>query len=230
MKVSNSIEKAILAQIKRRGPEWVFSASDFTSLGSRPAVDTSLSRMAAAGTIRRAVRGYYFVPHQHPIIGLTGPDIEGLVKAITRKTGTRVQHTGASAANLLGLCDQVPAKAVYLTDGRSKCIRVGKLDIRFKKTSRRMMATAGSLSGLVIQAFRNLGKQHVDERKIKSLSSRLSPADRKRLLADARQPFPIIIWALKNQGRWNLAGAVFSAIRKNFHFIQKSVHQFLFPL
>jgi hypothetical protein len=47
------------------------------------------------------------------------------------------------------------------------------------------MATAGTISGLVIHALRYFGKAHVDEINFERLASRLSPADRKRLLADA---------------------------------------------
>jgi len=185
MNVSNPIEQAMLTRIKKRGQGWVFSASDFLDLGSRPAVDKALSRMATAKTIRRVARGLYDVPHQHPIVGLTAPDIDNVAKALAGKTGTRLQPTGAYAANLLGLSDQVPAKVVFLTDGRSKRVRLGKLDISLKQTSPRLMATAGSIGGLVIHALRYLGKAHVNDATIKRLDSRLAPADRKRLWADA---------------------------------------------
>ena len=185
MKVSNPIDRAMLARIKKSGKEFVFSASDFFDLGTRPTVDKALSRMMTAKSIRRVARGLYDVPHQHPIVGLTSPDIQNVAKALARKSGTRLQPTGASAANMLGLSDQVPMKVVFLTDGRSRRIRLGKLDVVLKRTSPRLMATAGSISGLVIHALRNLGKAHANELTIKRLNSRLSPNDRRRLLADA---------------------------------------------
>jgi len=175
----------MLARIKKSGKEFVFSASDFFDLGTRPTVDKALSRMMTAKSIRRVARGLYDVPHQHPIVGLTSPDIQNVAKALARKSGTRLQPTGASAANMLGLSDQVPMKVVFLTDGRSRRIRLGKLDVVLKRTSPRLMATAGSISGLVIHALRNLGKAHANELTIKRLNSRLSPNDRRRLLADA---------------------------------------------
>jgi hypothetical protein len=171
--------------MKKRGRGCILSASDFLDLGSRSAVDTALWRMAAARSIRRVAHGLYDLPRQHPIVGLTAPDIQNVAKALADKIGTRLQPTGAYAANLLGLSEQVPAKAVFLTDGISKCIRLGNLEISLKKTSPRMMATAGTTSGLIIQALRHLGKAHVNDTTIKRLDSRLSPADRKRLSADA---------------------------------------------
>jgi hypothetical protein len=43
------------------------------------------------------------------------------------------------------------------------------------------MATAGRLSGLVIQAFRELGKEHITPARIKQLKRTL-PADKRREL------------------------------------------------
>lgn len=184
MKVANPIDRAMLARIQARGDGWVFSPGDFIDLGKRPAVDKALSRMAKAGSIRRVVRGLYDVPRQHPIVGITAPSIDQVAKAVAGKGGTRLQPTGAYAANLLGLSDQVPAKVVFLTDGRSKRIQLGKLSIVLKQTAPRSMATAGTVSGVVIQALRYLGKTHVTDDTVRRLDGRLSADDRKQLLKD----------------------------------------------
>jgi hypothetical protein len=184
MKVANPIDQAMFALIRARGAGWVFSAKDFIDLGTRPAVDKALSRMAAAGSIRRAARGLYYVSRSHPIVGMTGPNIDNVARALAGKGGTKLQPTGAYAANLLGLSDQVPAKVVFLTDGRSKRLRLGKLDIVLKQTSPQIMATAGSVSGMIIQALRYLGKAHVTDATVRRLDRRLADADRKQLLKD----------------------------------------------
>lgn len=184
MNVANPIEHAMFERIKARGDGWVFSPVDFVDLGTRNAVDKALSRMAADGTVRRLARGLYDVPKRHPLVGLTAPSIDQVAKAIAGKSGTRLQPTGAYAANLLGLSEQVPAKVVFLTDGRSKRIQLGKLTIALKQTSPRIMATAGTISGFIIQALRYLGKDHVTNETVKRLDRRLSPDDRKQLLKD----------------------------------------------
>ncbi len=184
MKVAHPIDREMLVRIKAHGEGWVFSPSDFIDLGTRHAVDKALSRMAAAGSIRRVARGLYDVAKQHPIVGTVAPSIDQVAKAVAGKGGTRLQPTGAYAANLLGLSDQVPAKVVFLTDGRSKRFQLGKLNIVLKQTSPRIMATAGTVSGVVIQALRYLGKAHVTEDTVKRLDRRLSADDRKQLLKD----------------------------------------------
>jgi hypothetical protein len=184
MKVANPIVQAMLARIKTHGVDWVFAPIDFVDVGTRHAVDKALSRMAANKVIRRVSRGLYDVPRQHPIVGTTAPSVDKTARALAGKTGARLQPTGAYAANLLGLSDQVPAKVVFLTDGRSKRINVGKLEIVLKQTSPRSMATAGKVSGLVIQALRHIGKTHVNDNTVKRLKRNLSADDRKQLPAD----------------------------------------------
>ncbi len=184
MNVANPIDRKMLARIRRRDDAWVFSPSDFVDLGSRSAVDKALSRMTSAGSIRRVGRGLYDVPQQHPIVGTPAPSIEMFAKAMADKTATRLQPTGAYAANLLGLSEQVPAKVVFLTDGRSKRVHLGKLEIVLKQTSPRNMATAGTVSGSVIQALRYLGQKHVNDDTVKRLDRRLSADDRKQLRKD----------------------------------------------
>ena len=184
MKVANPIDREMLARIRRREDGWVFSAADFVDLGSRAAVDKALSRMTTGGQIRRVGRGLYDVPQQHPVVGTTPPRIDLFAQAMAGKTASRLQPSGAYAANLLGLSEQVPAKVVFLTDGRSKRVRLGSLEIVLKQTTPRNMATAGTVSGSVIQALRYLGKDQVNDDTVKRLYRRLSADDRKQLRKD----------------------------------------------
>jgi hypothetical protein len=80
----------------------------------------------------------------------------------------------------------VPAKVVFLTDGANRKINVGNQEIILKQTTPKNMATAGRTSGLVIQALRYLGKNHVDDQVIDTLARRLSPDDRRQLIKDIR--------------------------------------------
>jgi hypothetical protein len=75
----------------------------------------------------------------------------------------------------------VPAKAVFLTDGPSRTVKNGPMTIQLRQTTPRNMAAAGRLSGLVIQAFRELGKEHITPARIKDLKRAL-PADKRREL------------------------------------------------
>ena len=120
--ISSKIER----RIQKQGEGWVFAAQDFLDLGSRAAVDQTLSRLAREGEIRRVGRGLYDLPRTSTLLGtLVPPAQERIAEALERKTGSRLQSSGAVAANALGLSTQVPAKIVYLTDGASRKLKVG---------------------------------------------------------------------------------------------------------
>jgi hypothetical protein len=95
-----------------------------------------------------------------------------------------LQPTGSYALNLLGLSEQVPAKVVFLTDGVSRNIRIEPMTIELRHTTPRNMATAGRLSGLLIQAFRSLGKEHVTAARIERLKKTIPLGERRKLLKD----------------------------------------------
>jgi hypothetical protein len=113
---------------------------------------------------------------------MLSPSPDAVAKALAGRDAFRLQPSGAYAANLLGLSTQIPMKIVYLTDGRSRTVRIGKKQIILKSTTPRNMATAGRISGLVIQALRHLGRQHVDKDVIAQLDSRLDADARRQLL------------------------------------------------
>src|SRR5690606_18697636 len=96
----------------------------------------------------------------------------------------KLQPSGAYAANLLGLSEQVPAKVVFLSNGASKRVTLGNLVIELRRATPRQMATAGRTSGLVIAALRYLGKAQITPEHLARLRTVLSPEDRQRLGRD----------------------------------------------
>jgi hypothetical protein len=168
-KSSQAIDARILATIKGRGRGCVFVPAEFYAIGSRQAVDLTLHRLWRAGVIRRLARGVYDYPKEHPVLGLLTPSAETIAKALAGRDKTRLQSSGVQAANTLGLSDQVPAKVVFLTDGTSRTVRIGTMTIQLRKTTPKNMATAGRLSGLVIQAFKALGREHVTQERVDHL-------------------------------------------------------------
>ena len=179
-----SIDNKIINRVYGHGRGWVFSPNHFFDLGSRSAVGVGLHRLARNGTIQRLSRGLYDYPKQDPTFGRLAPSPDAVAKALAGKHAVRIQPSGAYAANLLGLSDQVPAKIVFLTDGPPSRVKIGRQEIRLKQTSPRNMATAGRLSGLIIQALRYLGKAHVDDKTLAQLDQKLADSDKMSLLKD----------------------------------------------
>jgi hypothetical protein len=185
-KKTQSIDSKILARIHGHGRGSVFVPREFLDLGSREAVDLALHRLARKGTIRRLARGVYDFPKEHPVLGRLSPSADTVARALAGRDRTRLQPAGAYAANILGLSEQVPAKAVFLTDGPSRTVKIGPTTIQLRRTTPRNMEAAGRLSGLLMQALRELGEEHVTPKRREHLKRTL-PADKRReLVKDLR--------------------------------------------
>lgn len=183
-KVTQSIDARILARVHGRGRGSVLVPGDFLDLGSREAVDLALHRLARKGTIRRLARGVYDFPKEHPVLGPLSPSADTVAKALAGRDRTRLQPAGAYAANALGLSEQVPAKVVFLTDGPSRTVKIGPTTIQLRRTTPKNMAAAGRLSGLLIQALRELGQEHVTPARREHLKRTLPADKRKELVKD----------------------------------------------
>ena len=180
-----SVARKILNRIDGYGYGAAFTAKDLLDLGSRAAVDQTLSRLARTGRIRRVARGVYDIPRQSTRLGALAPAPEQVAQAVARKSNSRIQASDAQAANRLGLTTQVPAKPVYLTDGPTRRIQTDGQLITLRHAAPRTFAAAGRPSGLVFQALRHLGRAHVDDAVIQRLRARLSDADKQTLRRDA---------------------------------------------
>lgn len=181
-----SIVTKIKKRIYRKDRGFVFTKSHFFDLGSRTAIAKALERLADAGVIRRLSRGLYEYPKQHPEFGDLPVNYEQVAQALAGRDNLKIQPSGAYAANLLGLSDQVPAKVVFLTDGSHRKIQIGNRSIVLKRTTPKNMATAGKISGLVIQALRFIGQKNIDDKVIGILKRKLAEKDKQILMTDLR--------------------------------------------
>ena len=177
----SGIETNIARHVRRAKPGAVFTPTLFNSLGGRAAIDKAMQRLAARGELRRLSRGLYDKPREDPLLGTLWPSVDAIVAALTGKDRLRLQPTGAYAANLLGLSDQVPARVEFLTDGTSRTVKAGPMQIVLKRTTPRQMAAAGRTSGLVIQALRSLGPDNLTSERMNKLRQTI-PADQRRAL------------------------------------------------
>ncbi|TWW11756.1 hypothetical protein E3A20_04350 [Planctomyces bekefii] len=185
-KSPQAVDSKILASIRKRGRGSVFVPTDFLGIGSRRAVDVALHRLIRQGVIRRLARGIYDFPKEHPVLGPLEPSAEAIALALAGRDRTRLQPAGAYAANTLGLSQQVPARIVFLTDGPTRVVKVGPTTIHLRRTTPKNMETAGRLSGILIQALRELGQDHVTPARITHLKRTIPAGERQKLLKDIR--------------------------------------------
>jgi len=179
-----TVYNKVISRIYGHGTGWCFTPNDFAAIGSVESVRISLFRLAKKKIIRRLAKGLYDYPKEHAELGLLSPDPETIAQALAHRDAIRIQPTGAYAANLLGLSEQVPAKIVYLTDGRARRVKLGNREIRLKSTTHRNMTTAGRISGMIIQALRYIGKDRLTKEHVVLLRKKLSAEDKKCLTKD----------------------------------------------
>jgi len=159
----HSAETTIKNRITEHGPGWCFTPMHFSDLGSDASIRKALSQLGKQKFIRRLARGLYDYPKKHDTLGVIPPDLNEVAKAIAEKDGVLIQPAGAHAANLVGLSTQVPGRIIFLTEAASKKVKIGNQEIIFKKTTKKIMSSAGTKEGLLIQAMKNLGKDHIDQ-------------------------------------------------------------------
>lgn len=170
-----SMKKRILSH----GQGWCFTPKHFLDLGTDTAVRKFLSLLQKQGVIRRIAQGLYDYPREHNVLGKVPPSIDAVATAIAEKNGAKIQPTGAYAANLIGISDQVPGRVIFLTDGPPKKLKIGKLEIVFKQSTVKNMFAAGSREALVIQALKFMGKDQIDEAVLKTVKSFLKSSKRR---------------------------------------------------
>lgn len=158
-----SIEVLVKNRIIEHGRGWCFTPIHFLDLGNEVSIRKALSHLQKRGVIRRLAQGIYDYPKTHGLLGTIPPDLNEVAKAIAEKNGVQIQPAGAHAANLVGLSSQVPGQIIFLTEGPSRKVKIGNQEIILKKTTKKNMFSSRTREGLLIQALKNLGKNHIDQ-------------------------------------------------------------------
>lgn len=179
-------ENSVKKRISGHGRGWCFTPRNFLDLGSDESIRKALSDLCKQKVIRRLAQGVYDYPAEHNVLGTIPPNLNDVAKAIAEKNGVQIQPAGALAANLAGLSEQVPGRIIFLTEGPSRKVKIGNQEIIFRKTTSKVMAAAGTREGLIVQAFKNLGKEHID-RLIRARTRRfLAPSGEKMIRKNLR--------------------------------------------
>lgn len=183
---ATSVSDQIMRRARQRGRGGVFTPTDFLDVAARAAVDQALSRLVKSRKLRRLARGLYDYPKVHPKLGALSPAPDDVARALARETGSQAQIAGAHAANALGLSMQVPAKSLYLTNGPSRRIVLGKRVVDLRHASPKHLIAPGSPAGTVVQALRHVGPVRAAD--VAQVANRqLSPSDKRVLASNAIQ-------------------------------------------
>jgi hypothetical protein len=184
-KKMQSIHQQVLNTILKLEPGGIFFPEQFDSFGSSDSVRQSLSRICKEGTIIRLSKGIYLFPYIDKELGVLYPSIERVARAISKRDKSRIQPTGLYALNKLGLSTQVPMKVVFLTDGISRKINIGKQTITFRQTAPKNFTFQGEVTPMVVAALKEIGKDKVTKEVIQIIKKALTLESKEILLTDA---------------------------------------------
>jgi hypothetical protein len=162
--------------------------------------------MAGRGEVRRVIRGIYDYPRFSKLLEQqVSPDIDQVARAIARKFRWRIQPSGTTAMNILGLSTQVPGRVVYLSDGPARGYKIGNTMLAFEHTALKEAGFRLRETGLIVQALKSLGEERVTPQVIRQIREWLPKALRSKVLADARTATGWVYSAVQNVVRENSA-------------------------
>jgi hypothetical protein len=187
-----SIADKIMKRVRGHGRgKWVCTPKDFLDLGSRAAIDQSLSRLCKNGLLRRISRGLYDLPRISGILNRPAPaNIDAAVDALARRSNVKIAPDGIFAANQLGLTNAVPAKASYITNGATKTVNIGSRTIHLRHVSQRLIDWSNRPAACVVQALDWLGASVADNPDIINILRKRVPDDVKHDLINGKVPLP----------------------------------------
>jgi hypothetical protein len=184
----NSTETIVLSRIYGNGRGYAFSSSDFIDKCSTNNIDKALSSLTKKKKVRRVARGIYDYPKYSELLKQDlSPDIEQVAHAYARKFNWKIEVSGDTALNILGLSTQVVGKYIYLSNGPNKSYTLNNgITIAFKKSSLKNIGFKYKESSLIVQALKTLGKERVNNSVINSIKKQIEPNKFQKILSDTK--------------------------------------------
>ncbi|MDR0797023.1 MAG: type IV toxin-antitoxin system AbiEi family antitoxin domain-containing protein [Tannerella sp.] len=197
-----SIHRQVLDKICELERGSIFFPEDFASIGNSESVRQALSRICREGTIIRLSKGIYLYPVIDGELGVFYPSVERIAKAISKRDKSRIVPTGAFALNRLGLSTQIPMNVIFLTDGITRKINIGKQTITFKHIHPKGLSFRGKITPLAVAALKEIGKDKALPDELLKIGKALQSEPAEIVLSDAclapRWITDIIISLIKN--------------------------------
>ncbi len=181
--MSGNVKASILKQIEESEENSIFFLTDFSRYGSLETVRKVLTQARIMGLVSHVAHGIYVKPKKSKF-GDVPPSMEAIAKEIAKRDRAQIMPTGITAENILGLSTQVPMVLSYLTTGSSRTVAIGNRAIRFRHAAPRNFAFKGVTIPLIVQAFKEIGKQNITEDDVSIVASYLKRAKDKNTYQD----------------------------------------------
>ena len=180
-------KQEILNRIDNFESRQVFIANDFFDIAGYETVRSTLNRLVEDKVIVRIMKGIYYKSKYIELIGeYEAPSVDEVANAIARKYNWTIAPSGNTALNLLGLSNQVPAKWTYISDGRYATFSFDNVIIEFKHRNNGDISKMSTLTAMVIQSIKAIGKDKITSKHVDYLRGKLSEKEKTELLMDSK--------------------------------------------
>ena len=149
--ISHAVNKAV----KEAAPKSLLMIADFPQYDPTY-VSKLLSAAADEGRLVRLAKGIYAKPARTQY-GMALPNTIQVAQAIADRDHVQILPVGETAENMFGLSEQVPMKAVFLTSGSGRPVRIGERTLLFRRGVPRNFAYKDKNLAALYQALRSIG-------------------------------------------------------------------------
>ena len=120
--------------------------------------------------------------------GTRAPSAVRMVEGLANQRGETIVSHGPAAANALGLTTQVPMRAIHLTSGPNRRLKLGAQMVELRYAPAWQLIFPGRAAGEVVRALAWLGPEKAGKAILK-LRAKLTPSELKDV-ASARSRLP----------------------------------------
>lgn len=190
-----TIDKDILNRLNEQNIS-VFTINDIIDLGSYDNLRKVLERMTKSGIFRRLIRGVYEIPKYNKTFNMIAPpSIDDIAKALARNFNWDIYPSGNYALNILGISTQIPSKYIYISSGPNRNYEYEGNMIIFKHATLKETNSFSYITNIVIQVFKELGKDNITDDIIKLIRQKFSSDEINLICEEAKKT---TIWIYQN--------------------------------
>lgn len=190
-----TIDKDILNRLNEQNIS-VFTINDIIDLGSYDNLRKVLERMTKSSILRRLIRGVYEIPKYNKTFNMIAPpSIDDIAKALARNFNWDIYPSGNYALNILGISTQIPSKYIYISSGPNRKYEYEGNIIFFKHATLKETSSFSYITNIVIQAFKELGKDNITNDIIKLIRQKFSSDEINLICEEAKKT---TIWIYQN--------------------------------
>lgn len=139
----------------------VYFASSFSGF-NLSYVSKLLAVFEKEGLLERISNGVYLKARKTRF-GISYPPVQDIVREIAKRDKAKILPTGETAANLLGLSEQVPMKSCFLTTGTYRMLKIGEQTVLLKDAAPRNFEFKNDTVCILVQALKSIGKDNVTD-------------------------------------------------------------------